>query len=281
MALKFSTGLKNKLLGKTVDLVTNGVFDSDVSGWTQTACTATSEAGGPSGNAVKVTNNSAAAGHISQQITVKEGHAYLIEVYHKNGDTTGYIKVGTAVDDGSLVNTTIDASDWALHRFYVVATGTTLYITLGVGSSVDTEYTNFDEVKCLWLADSIEEIFKNSKISIFTGTQPSDADQAPTGTKLVDITTAGSGNFDLIFAEAEDGCITKKLDATWSGPAVADGVAGWFRLLTQGDSEDVSTEDCRIDGAIAESDAELVMPDTNITNTSVQTISTFKLTIDL
>lgn len=281
MALRFSTGLKNKLLGKEVDVVSNGSFDSAVTGWSQYYCSASSETGGQSDNCAKVANNSSAQGYIGQQLTVKPDHVYLIEVYHKNGDTTGFIKIGTSVNDGTYESRNVDDSDWTLYRFYVVPTTTTLWITLGVGSSVNAEYTYFDEVKCLWAADSIWEIFKNSKISIYTGSQPASADDPPSGTKLVDITTAGSGDFDLEFEEAEDGHITKKLNATWSGTAVAAGTAGWFRLYTVGDSEASSEEDCRLDGAISTSGAELIMADPVIENNSVQTISVFKLTINL
>jgi hypothetical protein len=282
MTLRFSTGLKNKILGKTVDLVNNGTFDASVTGWSQYYATAASVTGGQSNNCVEITNNSSAQGYIAQNLTVKPGHTYLIEIYHKNGLANGFIKIGTAANDGTYESESgLNDTNWTLRRFFIVPTSDVLWITLGVDSSVASDTTKFDEVTCIWEADSIQEIFKNSKILIYSGSQPASADDAPSGTLLCEITTAGSGNFDLEFDEATSGYITKKLTATWSGTVQNTGTAGWFRLITYGDSMASSTDDCRIDGAIATSGAELVMADTALIAGAVQTISVFKLTINL
>ena len=278
MALRFSTGLRNKLLGKTVNTVTNGSFSSDTSDWSAIDATLASVSGGQSGNCLQITNNTSSQGYAYQAQSVKHGHYYLIDLYHKNGTAQGVVKIGTSPNDDSLGSRTLNDTDWAHYFFLVEAPDvTSIYITLVVNSNTSGDTTLFDEVRCIWESSSIQEIFKNSKLLIYSGTQPSSADEAPTGTKLVEITVNGSGDFNLQFEDAGDGSINKVASDNWSGTAIADGTAGWFRLIAVGDSGVYSTSDPRIDGSVGTANAELIMADTNITTGSVQTISVFKL----
>jgi len=281
MAFRFSTGLRNKLLGKTVNTVENGSFNADASGWSAIDATLAVVSGGYAGNCLQVTNTTSAKGYAYQAQVVKKGHRYMVELYHKNGTVAGRIKIGTSPNDGTFVNKSLDDSDWTRYLFLVEVPDTvnTIYITLQVDSAVQNDTSLFDEVKCIWEASSLKEIFKNSKLIIYTGSQPSSPDEAPLGTKLVEITTNASGEFDLEFDEASNGAIDKKPTDNWSGWAVASGTAGWFRLITNGDSEVYSEEDCRIDGAVGTANAELIMADTEITNGSIQTISVFRISI--
>jgi len=281
MAFRFSTGLRNKLLGKTVDTVENGSFTADTSGWSAIDATLASVSGGQDGNCLQVTNTTSANGYAYQAQIVKKGHRYMIEIYHKNGTTTGRIKIGTSANDGSYVDEALDDSDWTKHLFLIDVPDTvnTIYITLQVNSVVANDTSLFDEVKCKWESSSLKEIFKNSKLIIYTGAQPTSPDEAPIGTKLVEITTNASGEFDLEFDEASNASIDKKPTDNWSGWAVATGTAGWFRLITNGDSEVYSENDCRIDGAVGTANAELIMADTDISSGSIQTISVFRISI--
>lgn len=279
MALRLSTGLKNKLLGKTVDLVTNGSFTSSTTGWSANNAILSSVTGGQSGNCLEVKNNSTASGYAFQSFTVKPYHRYLVTLYFKKGlSASGFIKIGTGQNDGTYADVTVSDTSWTRHSFLVQPTTDALFITLGNTSTTTNDTSLFDEVVCEWEASSLKEIFYKSKLCIYSGTQPGSADDTPTGVKLVEITVAGSGNFDLEFDEASNGAITKVPNATWSGQATATGTAGYFRLITHGDSTASSTTDCRIDGAIG-STAELVMADPNLTTGQVVTISTFKFYI--
>ena len=283
MALRFSTGLKNALLGLTRDSVQNGSFTSDTSGWSAIDATLSSVSGGQSGNCLQIQNNTNANGYAYQAQTVKNGHRYMLELYHKNGTGQGYVKVGTSANDGTFVDEHgLDDSDWTKYYFLVESTVQgSIYLTLGVDDATSGHTTLFDEVKFIWEASSIKEIFENSKLIIYTGSQPASADDAPIGTKLVEITKNSSGNFDLVFDEASDGSINKVPSDNWSGQAINSGTAGWFRLLVNGDTEVYSTTDPRIDGAVGTSNAELIMADTNITSGSVQTISVFRLSVSV
>jgi hypothetical protein len=77
------------------DLITNGDFSNwtgdDADDWTELNCDTSEEVSGQSGSACKITT-SAAAGNISQSITVSAGVWYRLDGYYKNdaGSTFGY-----------------------------------------------------------------------------------------------------------------------------------------------------------------------------------------------
>ena len=121
--------------------------------------------------------------------------------------------------------------------------------------------------------------FALSFINIYTGTQPSSADDAATGTLLATIYSDGAA-VGLSFDAPVAGAISKAAAQTWSGTAVADGTAGWFRLYEATDTPaSSSTTNSRIDGNIATSGANMNMSNTFIANGAVQTISTFTITL--
>ncbi|MBF0608985.1 MAG: hypothetical protein HQL61_15720 [Magnetococcales bacterium] len=127
-------------------------------------------------------------------------------------------------------------------------------------------------------AASLQEIFYKGFIKIYTGSQPTTSNDAPTGTLLCTVysdgTTAG-----LSFGEASSGVLSKTVGETWSGTAVATGTAGWFRLVAPSDTGVSSTTEERLDGAVATSGAQLNMSSTSIVSGAVQTISTFSITM--
>lgn len=280
MAFRMSEGVRDRLLGDSQNIINNGTFTTDTTGWSSTQATLSSVAGGQANNCLRVTNSSSAAGYASQNMTVKPGHGYVVRVYSKLGTSaSAEIKLGTAADDATYGTKTVSNGSWTEHLFYVEPTTTTLVITLKNTSTTSSQYTDFDEVQVLWNSKGLKDIFKNSKLFLYSGSQPASANDSPSGTLLVSISTAGSGNYDLILDSPDLGVITKQQNATWSGTAVATGTAGWFRLAVTGDSGASSSTDCRIDGAIATSSAELNMASTSIVTSSVQTISVFQLTI--
>ena len=128
------------------------------------------------------------------------------------------------------------------------------------------------------MAHSIQDLFMDGFIKIYSGSQPTNADDAPTGTLLCTIYSDGSAA-GLEFDDSASGTISKKSTETWTGTAVATGTAGWFRLQAVGDGGSSSSEDERIDGAIATSGAQLNMSSTSITSGAVQAVSTFQITL--
>jgi len=133
---------------------------------------------------------------------------------------------------------------------------------------------------------SLVDQFRNATMKIYTGSPPSSADSAESGSELVQITissgsfTGGADTNGINFGQvsaAELGkglsCADGSTEEVWSGVAGADGTAGWFRIYDNDLTTGASTVKPRIDGRIATSGAQI-----NMANTSIETGST--VTID-
>ena len=280
MALRLSTALRNQLLGIVTDLITNGTFTTVTTGWTAATSTLSSEASGQSGNCLRVTETgSSAAGSAYQDITTKIGHTYKLSVYFKKGTAaSGRVLIGTtASEDAIFASGALSDAAWALKEYVFIATATTTRITLESTDATAGEYSDFDTVACDCVDAGFQAIFKDGFINIYSGTQPTSADDAPSGTLLVTIYSDGAAT-GLEFDDASAGVISKKSTETWSGTAVANGTAGYFRMYQAGDSGASSTTDCRLDGACATSGSQLNMSSLSISSGAVQTVSTFQIT---
>lgn len=88
-------------------------------------------------------------------------------------------------------------------------------------------------------------------IDIYSGSQPVDADQAPSGTLLATISESADGITPLTFGTPADGRVGKTPGELWRGNGLANGTAGWYRLRRAGDAGGVSTSAVRMDGSIA------------------------------
>jgi hypothetical protein len=289
MALRLSTGLRNKLAGINLNKITNGDFTTDTSSWTSVNATLSSVSGGQSGNCLQIATNSANVAQAYQDITTKVGHKYMLLVYGKNGTcSTGKVLVGTTADPDSILETTDQSNAaWAYMAFDVAgmivfeATATTTRITLQNSDVTNTGKTYlFDTVKVISLARALQDIFYKGFLKIYSGSQPSTADLAPSGNLLVTIYSDGAAT-GLSFDDAASGTLSKKSTETWTGTVTGTGTqnAGWFRLIAPGDSGAGSSEDERLDGAVATSGAELNMSSVSMTNGSIQAISTFQITV--
>lgn len=86
----------------------------------------------------------------------------------------------------------------------------------------------------------------------------------------------------LNWGDAAAGILVKLPTDVWQGTAVATGTAGYFRFeasVTDAGALDSTESVLRIDGAIANSGAELNMTSTSIASAAVQTVSSFSLTL--
>jgi hypothetical protein len=285
MALRLSTGLRNRLLGINTNKVLNGTFASALTNWTNTngcAQNGGSGANGSTGFARGAANGSAAQLR-GDGITVRANRWYRLKFYIKKttGQSDGKVFVGTAAGGSQLldtgtISTTLDS--WTAKEYtFKTDTNTTAYITL---LSVDTAtlYVDFDEVELSAVAKSFQDVFYKGFLEIYSGAQPSSANDAPTGTLLCTIYSNGTSE-GLTCDDAVSGQISKAAAETWSGTSTATGTAGWFRLKAAGDGGASSQTDERLDGSVATSGAQLNMSSTTITSGAVQTISTFAITM--
>lgn len=279
MALRFSLGMRHKLLGQKTNTITNGSFTSDTTSWTATDSVLDSIAGGQSGNNLEIAESGGAnPGKAYQDITTVVGRSYKCTFYFKKGTADyGRLMVGTTGDEDAIHDTgQLSDASWTLKTVWFEATATTTRITLQSDDVTAAETSLFDEVVIEEILDGFTEIFREFKIAIYTGTQPADADSAATGTLLVTISNAG-GATGLTWAEPASGEVLKLSTEDAEGTAVATGTAGWFRCYEKGDvPADATTTEARFDGAVATSGAELNLSSTTITSGLVQTINSIK-----
>ena len=100
-------------------------------------------------------------------------------------------------------------------------------------------------------------------LSIYTGSQPAAANDAATGTKLVDITING-------FNTSVTGSATLNTSTPNTGTAVATGTAGWGRI--------VGSAGERIDGTVGTSGTDFTINSTSITNGATVTLTAMTVT---
>ena len=100
-------------------------------------------------------------------------------------------------------------------------------------------------------------------LTIYTGSQPTTANDAATGTKLVDITING-------FNTPASGSATLNTSTPNTGTAVATGTAGWGRI--------VGSAGERIDGTVGTSGTDFTINSTSITNGATVTLTAMTVT---
>ena len=117
------------------------------------------------------------------------------------------------------------------------------------------------------------------KINMYQGSQPASADAGATGTLLGTVTVNGAGT-GLTWDAAVAGVISKAAAEVWRFTGLADGIAGWFRIWPAGDTPtNASSTAPRIDGAIANSGAEINLSNVNIVTGVVTTVDNVALTL--
>ena len=112
------------------------------------------------------------------------------------------------------------------------------------------------------LADAVASDIGGSTLSIYTGTQPATANDAASGTKLVDITINS-------FNAAASGSATLYTSTPNTGVAVAAGTAGWGRIVSTYGS---------IDGTVGTSGTDFTINSTSISNGATVTLTAMTVT---
>jgi hypothetical protein len=164
-----------------------------------------------------------------------------------------------------------------------VAAGT---ITFATGTVDTAEAGLAGTVIACARGGSIKDVFHDGVLRIYSGSQPTDADAAVTGTLLIEVTeSAGAfvhGAFGnaLEFGDAASGAIAKAAAETWQGTGLAAGTAGYFRICANPtDNGAASTTLPRIDGSVGTSGADLNMTSTTVAVGATYTIDTFQFTL--
>jgi hypothetical protein len=276
MTLRRSTGFLNKLGGNKTNIISNGTFTTDTTGWTAGGSTLSVVS-----NRLNIANSGAAVGSAYQDVATVIGRIYKVSFdFLKGTGVSGSVLIGTTASPSAILTSPAYTDATATNKeLAFVATETTTRITLQNNSTTGSETALFDNVVVDEILDGFQEIFRNCRVAVYTGTQPASADAVKTGTKLYTLSKDGLGVDGLTWGEAVSGVVSKTVGEAWKGTAIAAGVAGWFRCYQFGDDPDLaSTTMARFDGAIATSGAEVNMSNTTIELDAVQTATSFTYT---
>jgi hypothetical protein len=168
-------------------------------------------------------------------------------------------------------------------RILSVTAGT---ITFATGSVDTGEAGGAGTVVVVAEGGSLKDVMRDGVIKIYSGSQPSSADAAVTGTLLMTVSVgsgawvAGTATYGLEFEDDPTGGEIEKNSETWSGVGLADGTAGWFRFIANPTDDGTSSTTLpRIDGSVGTAGSDLVMASTSIVTGRTTTIDAFKITL--
>jgi hypothetical protein len=122
-----------------------------------------------------------------------------------------------------------------------------------------------------YLDTGLKTQFDGQRIDIYSGTQPTTADTAPTGTLLCTITLPVTA-----FSAASGGTISK--NGVWTGTAIANGTAGYMRFRTTTDVGTTNTVDRRIDATVGTSGTDATIDNASIQTGATVTVTAFSFT---
>lgn len=128
--------------------------------------------------------------------------------------------------------------------------------------------------------------FEKGVLYIYSGPQPLSADNAVTGTLLAIVTkdgqpfVAGAPDNGLSFDAPVAGVVSKAAADNWKCVALADGTAGWFRLMgNASDALGQSTTLPRMDGHCGTDDKGLQIGSLTFKAGAPQTVDVFQFAI--
>ena len=122
------------------ELVTNGTFDTDTTGWAAGGSATISVVS----NKIRVTNGAAAYGYAYQSVSTVVGRIYTLNIDVAAGTADGFVRVGTSVGGNEIYNG-FDVNI-GNHTVNFVATTTTTWLRIGCSTNVASEYCDFDNV---------------------------------------------------------------------------------------------------------------------------------------
>lgn len=195
----------------------------------------------------------------------------------------GFVTAGFAPGDKLHVQGTVSNNGVTGTRIVSVAAGT-LTVATGTCANETAPAGSFIAVA---KGGSLKDIMKDGVIKVYSGAQPTSADDAIAGTLLLTFTVSSGAFVEGAFGsglefenDPTDGVIEKASGEVWSGVAVATGTAGWFRYVgNAADAGALSTTLPRIDGSVGTSGADMNFGTTSIVTGRTYTLDTFSLTL--
>ena len=206
-----SAGTALRKIAYGSELVTNGTFDTDVSGWTVNANGSLSL----SSNRLRITNVSG-RGDAYTSFATEVGKVYSISLDvpdASNPPSAFWVLSGTAPNTGD--NLSVFNEPAGSHEYSFVAASTTTYLTIYVSNSSVASYTEFDNI-------SVKEVlFDQGTLTLFN--HPADIPR---------IEYDADGNvLGLLVEESRTNLLTYSEDFSVSGTTVED--AGEFQGMSR------------------------------------------------
>lgn len=141
-----------------------------------------------------------------------------------------------------------------------------------------------DELRDNLLEDNpLGTILNLGFLIIYSGSQPASANDAATGTRLATIANADGATGLTFDAIVTAGTLPKAAAEVWSGTAIANGTAGWFRFqaldtnkaTTESNADSGGAGTANVDGSIAVSGGDLTMSNVTVSTGALQTVTAF------
>lgn len=193
-----------------------------------------------------------------------------------------FLKAGFKVGDAiTTTGSTTGGNDISAIVLTAVAAGTLTFVT---GTLAATEAFIAATTLIGNNGGDYKALFTNSVLEIYSGSQPSDPNEAETGTKLLRVTigsgafTPGAAGNGLEFKQVLQGELSKNADEVWSGVGLANGTAGWFRLYDNLYHSGAVASAVRLDGSVGTSGANMILSSTAIKLNATSTIDQFDIT---
>lgn len=118
------------------ELISNGTFDTNTTGWTASGATLTVVSG-----AMRVTNSAGASGYGYQAVTTVIGATYQIAGTLTNGTSGARLRVGTTAGGSEILLLSASTPGTTF-----VATATTTYISCRNASATSGQASDYDNI---------------------------------------------------------------------------------------------------------------------------------------
>ena len=167
------------------ELVTNGTFDTDATGWTEGNGATLSVVS----NRLRVTNGASDFGYAYQALTTEVGKSYIVQLEYTAGTAAGYrVQVGSSIAGSELYQSAYPTTASTLVATFT-AVGATSYLTILI-DDVSGNYADFDNVS-VRLADEDRSVNANALATYGTITKTA----VDTGNDLVGYSGFSTSNY--------------------------------------------------------------------------------------
>ena len=283
MALRRSTGLRDKLNGIDTNVLTNGLFATNTAGWTAAAGTLAALVGpSPDGSYLQITSSGAALAQAYQDFPTVIGGLYRVGLQFEAGTApNAQVLVGSDASPSSiLISPNYSDVAWNKKDLFFIATATITRLTLQSNATGAAQTALFDGVIVEEILNGFRRVMINCFINVYTGNQPATADLAASGNLLYTLTKNGDGITGLTWLPSSGGVINLDVSVPVNGTAGLGGTAGYARCYENTDNPALASSlNARFDMAIATSGAEINMTNTTIQQGAVQSCTGFSYTL--